>query len=196
MDFLGLPTHLPNDEPEVINEQDNSVSVDHIPAPVENDEPTPTTGEEKPIPIPGTDIVLETEEDIQRWIAERKKNWPSKLNIQRKQESKKRKIEEEKPVKRPKQLCRFYQNNKSCKFGNNCKNIHEPENLYKMINNLKVSVPKSFENNYYVKENASDKMSLYKMLVKKDQFELENGKFIDFLYYMDKKGIINHDLQA
>ncbi|WEJ97375.1 hypothetical protein PSN45_004926 [Yamadazyma tenuis] len=154
-----------------------------------------------PIYIPGTTIKLETDEDIQKWIAERRKNWPSTKNLERKQQEKhsdkKRKLQEEPSTsspttKKPRQICRFYQNNKSCRFGDNCKNMHESETDFKMINNMKVKVPKSFENNYYVKENASENMSLYKMLVKKDQFELENDKFIEFLYYLDKKGLIKH----
>ncbi|GJJ09648.1 hypothetical protein Clacol_003872 [Clathrus columnatus] len=36
----------------------------------------------KPIPILGTGLVLNTQESIDAWIAERKKKWPSKQNIE------------------------------------------------------------------------------------------------------------------
>ncbi|ODV96088.1 hypothetical protein PACTADRAFT_49501 [Pachysolen tannophilus NRRL Y-2460] len=54
---------------------------------------TSTRTSKAPIPIPGTSIVLTTPEDIQKWIEERKKNWPSKKRILEKEELKKQKIE-------------------------------------------------------------------------------------------------------
>lgn len=37
--------------------------------------------------IPGTSIVLETDEDIARWIAERKARWPTSSRIAQKVQS-------------------------------------------------------------------------------------------------------------
>ncbi|WVR05701.1 hypothetical protein IAU60_002725 [Kwoniella sp. DSM 27419] len=42
-----------------------------------------------PLPIQGTNITLETPEDIERWIAERKARWPSAKRIQEKEEERK-----------------------------------------------------------------------------------------------------------
>lgn len=203
MDLFDLPTHLPNSDTSVVPEDapapqpDPSVNaatedLDEI----EEDE----EANAKPVFIQGTNITLQTEEDIQKWIQERKKNWPSKKNVERKLadlKTTKRKQEEPKTTnKKLKQVCKFFLLNKSCKFGNNCKNIHESDSDYTTINNIKTKIPKAYENSYYTKENASENSSLYKMLVKKDQFELENEKFIEFLYYMEQKGIIKHDFDS
>lgn len=37
----------------------------------------------KPVPIPGTSITLQTEEDIQQWIQQRKLNWMKKISNKR-----------------------------------------------------------------------------------------------------------------
>ena len=39
----------------------------------------------KPVPIPGTGLILNTPEAIEGWLAERKKRWPSKQNVENKQ---------------------------------------------------------------------------------------------------------------
>lgn len=208
MDLFDLPTHLPNasanettDVPNVPEGKDTvspSVPTNTQDGLEESDEEATA----KPVFIPGTSITLQTEEDIQKWIEERKKNWPSKRNVERKKaevasSGNKRKQEEStNSNKKSKQICKFYKQNKSCKFGNNCKNIHETESDFTTINNIKTRLVKPFENNYYTKENASENSSLYKMLVKKDQFELENEKFIEFLYYLEQKGLIKHDFNA
>lgn len=224
-DILDLPTYLPNSLPEddlnktVPAADKNDASISRLEQvaeenPVSDEESKPSSN---PVFIPGTTIKLETEEDIQKWIAERKKNWPSRNNIERKrqqmleqsqdnsndsvQEPKKRKLVDEQQTntnnqKRPRNICRFFQQHGTCRFGNKCKNIHEKESDYKIINNIKVKVPKNFENPYYNPHNSSEKSSLYKMLVKKDQLELENNQFIDFLFYLDKKGLIKHDFDS
>lgn len=166
MEFFDLPTHLPNAN---IGDDNKTPAVEPItkvpPPPVprpKSPEPEQSDIDEELLTIQGTNIKLETEEDIQKWIEDRKKNWPSKQNIERKKE--------EPPAKKPKMVCKFYQKNKSCKYGSKCKNLHEDN-----------SVPSRFE--------YKNEQSLFKMLVKNDQVH-ENNKFIKFLRYVDKQGVM------
>lgn len=206
--LLDLPTYLPNSNQNETNDttkREPEQREDGNDSLVKNgDEPDDESIDtSKPVCIQGTSITLQTDEDIKQWIEERKKKWPTRKNIEAKQEQKhtedqKRQLkrpsnEDDRVAKKPKQMCKFYQQNKSCRFGNKCKNMHERDSDYKIINNVKVKIPKLYENNYYTKENASEKSSLYKMLIKKDQFELENREFIKFLMHLDSQGLIKHD---
>lgn len=66
-DLDNLPTHLPH----------------------EPDKQPPKESTPKPsMPIPGTGITLETEEDIQKWIAERRRNYPTNKRILEKRKQK------------------------------------------------------------------------------------------------------------
>lgn len=227
-DLLDLPTHLPNASTDAIEannppeskedpvnqeSQSNPHETNHTQpskdTDVDSDEDEElhsTKPQSNSIFIPGTTIKLETDEDIQKWIAERKRNWPTKKNLEMKQlesqqvndnNDKKRKAQDDNKstdnAKKPRNICRFYKQHQSCKFGNKCKNSHELDSDYKLINNIKVKVPKNFENKYYNPNNPSENSSLYKMLVKKDQLELENNQFIDFLYYLENQGLIKHE---
>lgn len=159
--------------------------------------------------IPGTTISLQTDEDIAKWIEERKKRWPTDKRIEEKKLA-------EKPQKRPnndaasppakkqKAICRFYQQNKRCKFGNKCKNLHEAASSStstssagstKMINGVPVLIPKRFTNELYLKEkDGANGSSLYKMLVQKDLYEHENEAVLDFIQYLDEHNLIDHDV--
>lgn len=228
MDLSDLPTHLPNTSkpPTSTHQNDPTAPPDlNIPiCPAKNASPqtkppkSPSEDEEStlsPICIPGTSITLQSEEDIQQWIADRKKHWPSRKNLALKQSSlsEKRKHPDshtqETPAKKLKNLCRFFHQHGTCRYGTKCKNVHEDSD-YKVINNLKVKVPKPFENSYRPgprlgphgpsagphgpgSGTSAAQPSLYKMLVKKDQLELENEEVVEFLYYMERRGVIRHD---
>lgn len=163
MTLLDLPTHLPNTNP------DNHKQTE-LPDPAKVSVPSHDTlndesDEESALAIQGTNIVLKSEEDIQQWISDRKRNWPTKENI-------KLKMSIQKP-------CKF---GKNCRYGKKCKNLHDD---FKVINNLKIAVPSNYENH----SNAS---SLFKMLVQNDQLQ-ENAKVLDFLKFLDDCKLINHD---
>lgn len=162
--MFDLPLHLPNQvtPPTSTQPQETNPSQDDTSSKQPQQEEEQEINEEEsvgisaksnePICIPGTKITLQTEEDIAKWIEERKKNWPSKKNITRKQEqqeeqaqnqkeqAEKQKTEPEgnsrkRPVpsqgqegtgdKKSKNICRFFQRYGKCKFGNRCKNVHE-----------------------------------------------------------------------
>lgn len=145
----------------------------------------------EPIYIEGTTISLQTDEDIAKWIEERKKNWPTRKNIAAKAERQQAlaPAQPTKEVKLNKQVCRFFAKSGRCKFGNKCKNSHESalEPGTRMINGLSVKVPQRFKNN-------PAKGSLFKNLVQKDYFENENNVVLDFIQYLLSESLI--DLNA
>ncbi|KAI5959601.1 uncharacterized protein KGF55_005245 [Candida pseudojiufengensis] len=238
-----LPTYLPNqesNEQDKVNNQSQNQSSHSIPFESkvkDNDEfQTKQKPEEKlakfykPVKIPGTNITLQTEEDIAKWIEERKKNWPSKSNIEKKEQIKaekrkkyqdnttsigqtKRKLEESNQNessnsnKRSRNICRHFQQFKKCKFGTKCKNLHEIPNdpnpiasnfkndlthTKRKLNGITILVPKLYSNR--TENTPTSKSSLFKHLITQDQAQNENQLVLDFIKYLDEKGLINHDV--
>lgn len=180
-DFFDLPTHLPNTGSHV---QKTVQSEDLL----EEERHLGSGGSKEPIFIEGTSITLQTEEDIAKWIAERRKNWPTKKNIELKA---KRELERKapEPEKTPaKQVCKFYAKSKKCKFGAKCRNVHEAasnNSASKMINGILVAVPKRYKKEMQVSS------SLYKNLMQRDHYEHENNLIIDFLQYLENNKLID-----
>lgn len=93
----------------------------------------------KSVAIQGTNIIFENDEDIQKWIEERKKNWPTNKRVEEKKEelekakkiienftSKKQNQPREESQGTPKsRVCSFWLKNRRCKNGKNCKFSHE-----------------------------------------------------------------------
>ena len=239
MDFLfDLPTHLPNETPDMLTseapselhptpttENTHDIEETQVPPPPTD---AATTSTKKVVAIPGTNITLQTEEDIAKWIEERKKNWPTKANVERKQQLKeekrktnetqrlKRQLEENGDAatpqdnKRSKTICRFFEQYGKCKYGNRCKNIHEVVNprddpnpiatkfnnslthYKRQLNGITILVPKLYSNR--TENTATSKSSLFKHLISQDQMKNENSLVIDFIRYLDDKGLINHEI--
>ncbi|ODV78444.1 uncharacterized protein CANTADRAFT_53461 [Suhomyces tanzawaensis NRRL Y-17324] len=216
--LLDLPTHLPNDAP--LTGPETASLLGPVEEPirdetVDDEESTHATPSSEPVFIPGTNITLQTEEDIRKWIEDRKKNWPSRKNIASKEEGKQQKApeprgnnkrESDDPTgnkKKPKSLCRFFLQYGHCKFGNKCKNVHETPTTgvtvsnehdathYKrQINGIPVLIPKLYSKRQSLGPNGS----LFKSLVQKELAENENSVVLDFVQYLDKQGLINHDV--
>ncbi|EDK36595.2 hypothetical protein PGUG_00693 [Meyerozyma guilliermondii ATCC 6260] len=205
-DFGGLPTHLPNTAPEpstLVNEtEQNSPEIPDRKESINKNEEisigsSEATSQLSAPYIPGTSIKLETDEDIAKWIEDRKRNWPSKKNIEQK---KKRPAppaipHESAPSKRPRNVCRFFQQHGRCKFGKNCKNVHESSggtksgnsSNIKTINDITVSIPQRFKND-------DSQSSLFRKLIQKDHFENENEKVLDFILYLQSKNLVDHNV--
>mmetsp|Transcript_2299 Transcript_2299/g.2530 ORF Transcript_2299/g.2530 Transcript_2299/m.2530 type:complete len:276 (+) Transcript_2299:270-1097(+) len=215
-DLGDLPTYLPNSS-NYSNEFDSKEDSENEEADLIHNESEGQNKSNEPVFIPGTNITLETEEDIRKWIEERKKKWPSRRNIEEKEKirqeqtkipsnSKKRMNESSvsQNTKKPKNICKFYQNNKRCKFGNKCKNVHEATTSSgakasqntKTINNILVAIPQRFKNELYINEKDTNAHPLlFKMLVQKEHFENENSKILEFLEFLDERGLIDHDVE-
>lgn len=187
---LDLPVHLPNQQSAPAAQNENHVL----------DEEPDVLG---PMFIEGTNIMLRTEEDIEKWIEERKRNWPTRKNI----EEKKRKYQEAQAAPAPqsnntqntqnKNVCRFYAKNRKCRFGNKCKNLHQTgqpsqNSNAKMINGLLVNIPQRYKNELPPDIHSS----LYKKLVQRDLYEHENNIVLDFIKYLDSINEIDHSVSA
>ncbi|ANZ76883.1 BA75_04271T0 [Komagataella pastoris] len=203
MDFLAdLPTHLPNEEfQELFDEVDvkqESSAIKGTPGdenPVEdsvdNNSVDPSADPGKPIPIPGTSIVLETEEDIKKWIDERKKNWPTRKRMLEKEESSKQHSTSSanSPPNKKKNpgICRFYATTGKCRNGNKCKFVHGPPNLPNhrtvVLGGITVQVPKRFT-------PSLNRGKLNNMLVEDEHFKKENDKILDVITQLFTENII------
>lgn len=214
LNALGdLPTYLPNSSNDLNEVEHKEGSEDEEGA---HDYVETQSKSNEPVFIPGTNITLETEEDIKKWIEERKKKWPSRRNIEEKEKNRqeqentsrnsKKRINETNGTqdsKKPKNICKFFKNNKRCKFGNKCKNVHEstgssggnPTQNTKTINNILVVIPQRFKNEMYLNEKDTNSHPLlFRMLVQKDHYENENSKVLEFLEFLNEKGLIDHDV--
>ncbi|CAH2353359.1 hypothetical protein CLIB1423_10S03224 [[Candida] railenensis] len=200
--------------------------------------------EKEKICIAGTSITLDTEEDIQKWIEERKKRWPTRKNIEEKEKAQKDKLHNQQQhtsgdpnnkrardnngtnsllqdKKRQKRICHFYQQNKKCRFGAKCKNVHEQSEsssstfdravtgnrtkvnsgslptsnacVVKTINDIQVNIPQRFKSEFYNTNPNSG--TLFKMLVQKDHYENDNESILQFLEYLDKKKLVDHSVK-
>ncbi|ESX02970.1 hypothetical protein KL918_002256 [Ogataea parapolymorpha] len=107
----------------------------------------------KLIAIPGTNIVLDSEEDIQKWIEERRKNWPTNKRVQEKKSLQKEQTQPKPNEPRNRRVCRFWQNSRNCKNGAKCRFLHEsgpqrprqlPNHKVKQIQGLSVQIPQRF----------------------------------------------------
>lgn len=150
---------------------------------------------DEPVFIEGTNITLQTEEDIAAWIAERKKNWPTRRNIERKLAMKagQQELAAKKPpakgMEPPKKgLCKFFAKNNRCKFGARCKHLHEPpkSTTATVINGIEVSIPKRYK-------DSAEKGSLFTKLVQRDLYANENDFVLSFLQYLNSKHMIDAD---
>ncbi|KAG7899317.1 hypothetical protein KL935_003627 [Ogataea polymorpha] len=107
----------------------------------------------KLIAIPGTNIVLNSEEEIQKWIEERRKNWPTNKRVQEKKSLQKEQAQAKPNEQRNRRVCRFWQNSRNCKNGAKCRFLHEsgpqrprqlPNHKVKQIQGLSVQIPQRF----------------------------------------------------
>lgn len=199
MDYGGLPVHLPNTAPvsttvDINGLEETQSHIEEASLSKTNvSQPSSTTA----VCIPGTSITLETDEDIAKWIEDRKRNWPSKKNV----EEKKRRPrppsipQESPPAKRPRNVCRYFQQHGRCKFGKNCKNLHESAGSKgvlslsntKTINDVAVTIPQRFKKD-------SGNVTFYRKLVQRDHSEHENDKILNFILFLQQKNKVDHDV--
>lgn len=184
-----LPSHLPGEGP------DDDVTLDIVSNDSVSSIQVLSNHEKKPIAIPGTNITLVTEEDIAKWIEERRKKWPTNRNIEmKKEEVKKRRLDtpttSDSFAKRQKQICRYFQQHGTCKFGLKCKNIHELAHetgsyYLRDVNGIAVKIPKLYSNRQGI--------AFADLLLQQEHTELENDQILQFVQRLDNCGLIDHD---
>lgn len=173
------------------------------------------------VTVPGTNIVLENDEDIQKWIEERKKNWPTNKRVKEKVE------EREKAQKILKNLtkentnessaplvkvCNFWMKTKRCKNGKNCRFSHDPI----MIEKYKASTQMNNKNRNDFRQslpNHKTKLiegipiqipqrftplnnkgkSLHSLIVEGERFKEENLELINLFEKLVKFKILDKD---
>ncbi|KAG0672811.1 hypothetical protein C6P42_003116 [Pichia californica] len=177
---------------------------------------------EKKVAIQGTNIVFENDEDIQKWIEERKKNWPTNKRV----EDKRKEIENAKKIvenlnnqnatndgsKSKVKMCNFWVKNGRCKNGKKCKYSHDMTNYSKPADN---NNNKNRSNTISTRPLKNHKVklihgipvqipsrfiplqnegkSLHKLMVEGEQFQKENVQLLGLFSKMVKYGIVKND---
>ncbi|KAK9322708.1 hypothetical protein V1517DRAFT_322598 [Lipomyces orientalis] len=152
------------------------------------------------VTIPGTTISLETEEDIVKWINERKNNWPTAKRIEEKQEELKRKKVEEEESRKVKEklqeeqskqnnemlskrnICKFFAKTGRCNRGSKCAFSHE--------RSANAASSATLPTKKYKRFVKPQKMPLFKRLVQND-WDKENAKVLDFISYLVDIGVVS-----
>lgn len=133
--------------------------------------------------------VLEAAQDVDKWLAERRRNWPTRERIAAHAEAQPARQDSvkldsgaanatqklETPASRmaqrtQKRTCRFFAKG-NCRAGDKCRFAHVREPF----------VPKRYE--------APSKTSLFLKLVQSDH-DAEDELLLDFIYYLSDKGIL------
>ncbi len=164
---------------------------------------------EKNVCIQGTNIVLDSPDDIKAWIFERKKNWPTAKRIAQK---KKFKSEEEKILqhyngtdeskgrnRRPHlRICKFWKKTGHCRNGKRCKFLHQngssvkrlPNNSIKLIHGIPVQIPHRFS------PPVNCGKSLASLLAEGEHIKNENVKLLDLFERLVKSGAVSTDWKS
>jgi len=147
--------------------------------------------------IQGTNIILESEEDIKKWIEERRKNWPTNKRMMEKEELKGKaemiasKIGNESKQTSTKPICRFFQRTGRCKHGNKCKFSHEasqhqlkslPNHKVKIIHGVPVQIPQRFS------PLQNKGKSLESLLFEGEHFKTQNITILSLIEKLSEGG--------
>ncbi|TID29635.1 hypothetical protein CANINC_001754 [Pichia inconspicua] len=176
------------------------------------------------VAVPGTNIILENEEDIERWIEERKKNWPTAKRVKEKMEEKEK---AEKIMKNltgeiievhytPKiKVCNFWMRTKRCKNGKNCKFSHDATEIADYKTNIKENhknrrdskqsfpnhktklihgIPVQIPQRFTPLSNKGK--SLHSLIVEGEQFQNENVELITLFEKLVKFQLLNKDWEG
>lgn len=146
-----------------------------------------------PVPIQGTSVLLVTPEDIEKWRAERRLNWPTNKRVQEKQDKeqeqkvkKQKPNPEEKSTKEPAgaKKCTFFAKTGKCKFGDKCRFSHDKS--ASTASNSSSNEPAKVYRRY----QAPKKMPLYKKLFRTDIMK-ENETLLAFINHLNEKGLLD-----
>ncbi|GMG21296.1 unnamed protein product [Ambrosiozyma monospora] len=198
---VQLPTHLPNTNPNENKQQniqeklptsETSMKVQEIDQDDAEDVGVDFSDEEKElaksaIAITGTNIVLDSPEDIEIWIKERKKNYPTEKRMKETQKEKEKEMEVLKTLTTSGlgeaypgrgRICKYFQTNGSCRNGDKCKFRHVkgpvvkplPNHKLKILHGIPVQIPQRFTP--LVSKN------LHSQLIESDRLNNENKKLL------------------
>ncbi|CDK28334.1 unnamed protein product [Kuraishia capsulata CBS 1993] len=208
--FPGIKSQLPKVSPEkLVSSADKQLEEvqskkDELDDPeIEDDEEGRFVKTASSIPIPGTSIVLETEEDIAKWIAERRKNWPTNKRTQEKM-STQTPVTAKRQERVPK-ICRFFAQTGKCKNGQNCKMLHErrenasnhsstirPLKNYKLgdVNGITIQIPLRYA------PSANTGKSLHNLLAENEILRDQNGTVLKVIEKLVNSGVVTKDWES
>lgn len=180
----------------LLNSKDNHDNNDEE---VDDEEELGKTGTQdqnaaRSIIVPGTSISLNTAQEIEEWIKERRKKWPTTARVEAKLREQpataSAKAGSSTDNTRPKGVCKFFARSGRCNNGAQCRFEHSrpvasdsPRN-----NNNNNKSGKSSKTEYKLYE-AHKKMPLFKMLVRNDM-DKENGVVLDFIAFLCKNDLL------
>ncbi|QPG72924.1 hypothetical protein FOA43_000228 [Brettanomyces nanus] len=169
---------------------------------------------EKNVSIQGTNIILESDEDIQKWVQERRKNWPTSRRIKEKQKQRTEEmrilaassadsadsansLQYSSGASSNRRICRYWQSTGRCRNGSKCKFLHEvrcnngvrhlPNHKIKIIHGVPVQIPQRFS------PMVNKGKSLTSLLMESDHLKDENLKLLDVFENIVKSGLIKTD---
>lgn len=210
---IGLPVSADketNNRPEDGKSHDNNPQDNEVGSPT-NEPIKSQTPNDKDVSIRGTNIVLESDEDIKAWIAERRKNWPTARRIEQR---KKQKAEADEILgklgvfrskggnNKQRRVCKRWQATGHCKNGKRCRFLHErsksnirrlPNNNIKVIHGIPVQIPKRFT------PMVNGGKSLSSLLVESEHLKDENLTLLDVFDRLVESGVVHphwDDLKA
>lgn len=131
--------------------------------------------DEKQHAIQGTNIVLDSAEDIQKWIEERRKNWPTTKRVNEKTSQ-----TSTSSASTTGNICRYFQRTGKCRMGDRCKYSHQvvktlPNHKVKIVNGVHIQVPQRFT------PLTNGGKSLNALLFEGEHFKQQNLKIVDVL---------------
>lgn len=162
-----------------------------------------------PVPIQGTSVLLITPEDIEKWRAERRQNWPTRKRVQEKQEkdqeqnAKKQKLNTStdtttstttttKETGGPKK-CTFFMKTGKCRFGDKCRFSHDKSGASQKnsSSSSNTTAPAAdHASKVYRRYQAPKKMPLYKKLFRTDIMK-ENETLLAFISHLNDQGLLD-----
>lgn len=115
--------------------------------------------------------ILELSKDVQSWIAERRKNWPTRERTKRKLDTQPlySLVKDHSVVKKPSKVCKFFLRG-NCRAGDNCRFLHTSD--YPRV---------------YKRYETPLRESLFKKLVQRD-YDHEDEPVLDFVIYLLDSG--------
>ncbi|KAG5363901.1 hypothetical protein CJU89_3089 [Yarrowia sp. B02] len=152
-----------------------------------------------PVPIQGTSVLLITPEDIEKWRAERRQNWPTKKRVLEKQEKEQEQTKKQKPnpTEKPNskepgpKKCTFFMKTGKCRFGDKCRFSHDKSGSTKSSDKTSTTRPPAdHASKVYRRYQAPKKMPLYKKLFRTDIMK-ENETLLAFLSHLNDQGLLD-----
>ncbi|RDW29961.1 nuclear fragile X mental retardation-interacting protein 1-domain-containing protein [Yarrowia lipolytica] len=162
-----------------------------------------------PVPIQGTSVLLITPEDIEKWRAERRQNWPTRKRVQEKQEK-----EQEQQTKKQKtnpgdmdklptannsnkesgpKKCSFFLKTGKCRFGDKCRFSHDKSGATatgSASSGGAPAPPVDHASKVYRRYQPPKKMPLYKKLFRTDIMK-ENETLLAFINHLNEQGLLD-----